>query len=71
MGYKISAEGVDTDQKKVEAIYAWSRPSSVGELWSFLGLAGYYYRFVEGCAHKSAIVYDLVNACIGVQQGSF
>ncbi|GKC58007.1 putative nucleotidyltransferase, ribonuclease H, partial [Tanacetum coccineum] len=36
------------DSAKVEAITKWPRPTFVTEVWSFLGLAGYYRRFVEG-----------------------
>nr|GFB29719.1 retrotransposon protein, putative, Ty3-gypsy subclass [Tanacetum cinerariifolium] len=36
------------DPAKVEAITKWPRPTSVTEVHSFMGLAGYYHRFVEG-----------------------
>lgn len=36
------------DLSKVEAVVSWKRPSSVTEFRSFLGLAGYYRRFVQG-----------------------
>ena len=35
------------DPTKIEATTSWSRPSTVSEARSFLGLAGYYWRFVE------------------------
>ena len=35
------------DPKKVEAVMSWERPKSVFEIHSFLGLAGYYRRFIE------------------------
>ncbi|GJS62267.1 putative reverse transcriptase domain-containing protein [Tanacetum coccineum] len=41
------AEGITMDPAKVEAITKWPRPTSVTEVRSFLGLAGYYRRFSE------------------------
>ena len=38
---------VSVDPEKVEAVMSWERPKSVFEIRSFLGLAGYYRRFIE------------------------
>ena len=43
----MSASGVSVDPEKVEAVMNWERPKSVFEIRSFLGLAGYYRRFIE------------------------
>src|SRR6187401_609663 len=43
----ISEEGIAVDPVKVQAVTEWLAPTSVGEIRSFLGLAGYYRRFVE------------------------
>ena len=43
----MSASGVSVDPEKVEAVMSWERPKSVFEIRSFLGLAGYYRRFIE------------------------
>ena len=48
LGHIVSAEGVSVDPQKVEAILNWKPPTSVTEIMSFLGLAGYYRKFVEG-----------------------
>ena len=46
-GHVVSASGVSVDPEKVEVVMSWERPKSVFELRSFLGLAGYYRRFIE------------------------
>ena len=48
LGHVISKNGISVDPKKVEAVVEWNRPNNVTEIRSFLGLAGYYRRFVEG-----------------------
>jgi hypothetical protein len=47
LGHVISENGVAVDPRKIEAVMNWERPSNVSEIWSFLGFAGYYRRFVE------------------------
>jgi hypothetical protein len=47
-GHIISNEGISVDPAKVKEIVAWSIPTVVTEVQSFLGLAGYYQRFIEG-----------------------
>ncbi|XP_073030802.1 uncharacterized mitochondrial protein AtMg00860-like [Primulina eburnea] len=48
LGHVISREGVSMDPRKVEAIIEWPRPKNATDIRSFLGLAGYYRKFVEG-----------------------
>jgi hypothetical protein len=42
LGHVISGKGVVVDPEKVKVVVEWTRPTSVFEIWSFLGLAGYY-----------------------------
>jgi hypothetical protein len=48
LGHVISRDGITVDPSKIEAVVNWVRPTNVSEVRSFLGLAGYYRRFVEG-----------------------
>ena len=47
-GNVISKKSIYVDPKKIETILKWERPTNVTEIHSFLGLAGYYRRFIEG-----------------------
>ena len=48
LGHIISKEGLAVDSAKIESVIKWERPKNVTEIRSFLGLAGYYRRFVQG-----------------------
>jgi hypothetical protein len=47
LGHVISKEGITVDPAKVEVVTNWKRPERPTET-SFLGLAGYYRRFIKG-----------------------
>jgi len=47
LGHLISEEGISVDPAKVAAVEEWPRPTNVSEVRSFLGMTGYYRRFVK------------------------
>ncbi|XP_070018305.1 uncharacterized mitochondrial protein AtMg00860-like [Nicotiana sylvestris] len=52
----MSGEGIKVDPKKIEAVQSWPHPTSVTEIKSFLGLVGYYCRFVQGFSSIASLL---------------
>jgi hypothetical protein len=48
LGHVILKGGISVDPSKVQDVLSWNAPMSVGDIWSFLGLVGYYRRFIKG-----------------------
>ena len=65
LGHSISNEGISVDPEKIEAIMSWPAPRKVTDVRSFMGLLGYYRRFIEGYStSKYESMYRLRNlAC--------
>ena len=61
LGHIVSADGVRTDPIKTEKVSTWPQPTSRRELQQFLGLAGYYRRFVPNFAAVAKPLYQLTE----------
>ena len=72
LGHVVSADGIYVDPQKVEAVANWEQPSTVTEVRSFLGLARYYRRFIEGfskiegplhCLTRKGVKFEWTDRC--------
>ena len=64
LGHQVSGKGVSPDAEKIRAVRDWPTPKSETQLRSFLGLAGYYRRFVPGYARIAAPLHATLTGTI-------
>jgi hypothetical protein len=72
LGHTISQEGISVDPEKVQEVMDWKPPTTVRQIRSFLGLAGYYRRFIPDFSRiakpmtkllKKGVKYDWSQKC--------
>lgn len=69
LGHVISAEGIGMDRHKVKAVQDWPRPVTMKDVMQFLGLTGYYRRFVEAYAEMAVPLHELPKKGNNVRLG--
>jgi hypothetical protein len=57
----VSPEGIVVNPSKVKEVLDWKPPTSVSEVRSFLGLAGYYRRFIQNFSKIAKSITELLN----------
>lgn len=67
LGHIISGDDIRVDMQKVEAAKNWPRPTSPIDIRSFLGLTGYYRRFVDGFSSLSSPLTKLTQKKVKFQ----
>ena len=66
LGYVVSKDGIQVDSKKIEAVADWPRPTTIIEIRSFLGLAGYYRRFMKDFSKIAAPLMRLTQKILSL-----
>ena len=61
LGHTISSEGISVDPTKVQEVMDWKAPTSVHQIRSFLGLAGYYRRFIPDFSRVAKPMTELLK----------
>jgi hypothetical protein len=61
LGHIVSAQGIQVDKAKVQVITDWPQPKTIKEVRSFLGLANYFRRFVQGYSSLVAPMIELTK----------
>jgi hypothetical protein len=61
LGHVILKGGISIDPSKVQDVLSWKATTSVSDILSFLGLAGYYQRFIEGFLKISKLMTKLLE----------
>jgi hypothetical protein len=69
LGYAVTPQGIEVDEMKVEAIKSWPVPQTITQVRSFLGLAGFYRRFVKDFSRFAGPLHELTKKGVAFHWG--
>jgi hypothetical protein len=61
LGYVVTPQGIEVDEAKIEGIKSWPIPATLTQLWSFLGLVGFYRHFMRDFSTIAAPLNNLTK----------
>jgi hypothetical protein len=70
LGYVVTPQGIEVDHAKVEVIHGWPIPKNLSQVRNFLGLAGFYRRFVKDFSTIAAPLNELTKKGVPFSWGT-
>jgi hypothetical protein len=61
LGYVVSKEGAKPDPKKIDAVLCFPKPTTITNVRSFLGLTGYYHKYIRGYSRLAGPLFELTK----------
>jgi transposase InsO family protein len=61
LGHTVSADGIETDPKKIQAISQYPKPTTFKELRQFIGMSSYFRKFIKGFAQIAGPLHDVLS----------